>query len=201
LLDQIRGTKPWIGAGIESNREACKVAAGKGLEVWCCHAEGAVDVIPKDRHFDVVFMAQTIEHLDDPLKALIRLRQLLAPKGLIVISTPNLDSVEIDWYGPTWAHWHAPYHRFVFSRRGLTALAREAGLMPCCYRSFSHAYWSAMSLSLNKLGVAGAVPHTCRFDFAVRQSATRIDMIKSLLHNRLGRGDYSFMAMKELVDA
>jgi len=54
-----------------------------------------------------------------------RLRLLLAPGGVLVCSTPNLDSKQIAWFGPVWAHWHPPYHRYIFSKRGFRALAAQ----------------------------------------------------------------------------
>ena len=88
-----------------------------------------------------------------------RLSTLLAPGGRLVLSTPNLDSKQIELFGPTWAHWHMPYHRTLFSRKSLNRLARCANMEMVRSATYSHPYWTALSLQLNDLGLGGAVPH------------------------------------------
>lgn len=197
LLDQIRSQRPWLAVGLEPNHHAVERARAKGHEVWQGHAEQAVEILPEERLFDVVYMGQSIEHVDDPLRVLRRLRQLLAPGGALVMSTPNLDSREIVHFGPTWAHWHTPYHRYIFSRRGLTALARQAGLAPIYCRSYSHPYWTTMSIAQNQLGLAGSASHAVAFDPLMARRAQRDQVWKEWLWNRLGQGDYCFFVAKE----
>jgi len=200
LLDQIREETLWKGFGLEPNDHSVEVVRAKGHVVWHGHAEHAVEIIPRDQQIDVIFMGQSIEHVDDPVRVLRRLRLLLAPGGVLVMSTPNLDSREIDWFGPTWAHWHAPYHRYIFSRKGLVALARQVGLLPVHFQSFSHAHWTSMSIALNRMGLGGSVSHAASFDNTVTMLARRIHIWQVLLWNRLGKGDYCFLAMKEGAD-
>lgn len=197
LLDEIRRTTPWQAFGLEPNSHAVKVALDKGHRVWCGHAESARAIVPEGQRFDVIFMGQSIEHLDDPVTALRQLRQLLSPGGVIVVSTPNLDSREIDWFGPTWAHWHPPYHRYIFSQKGLHALARQAKLQALCFKTFSNPYWTAMSLVQNGLGLGGSVSHAVSFEPAIMKRAQRINFWKKLIWNRLGKGDYCFFAMRD----
>jgi 2-polyprenyl-3-methyl-5-hydroxy-6-metoxy-1,4-benzoquinol methylase len=40
-------------------------------------------------HYDIVMALGTLEHIDEPLKALRRMKNLLAPGGTIVITSPN----------------------------------------------------------------------------------------------------------------
>lgn len=197
LLDRIREHTPWQAAGLEPNDRAVETARGKGHEVWQGHAEHAVETVPENRSFDVVFMGQSIEHVDDPLSVLRRLRLLLAPGGVLVMSTPNLDSREIDHFGPTWAHWHVPYHRYIFSRKGLQALVRQAGLAPVHFQTFSHPYWTAMTIAQNQLGLGGSASHAVSFERAIALRAQRDQFWKLVLWNRLGKGDYCFLVAKD----
>lgn len=197
LLDEIAALNTWRAYGLEPNARAVAIARGKGHQVWQGHAEDAVEIIPETHQFDVIFMGQSIEHMDRPKQVLRRLRCLLAPGGVVVVSTPNLDSRQIDWFGPTWAHWHPPYHRYIFSRQGLVALARQVGLQPVCFKTFSHCYWTAMSLMQNFLGLGGSVSHAVNFDRPLCLQAQRIYFWQQLLWNRIGRGDYCFFAMKD----
>lgn len=197
LLDDIAAQKPWRAYGLEPNAQAVEVARGKGHCVWQGRAENAVEIIPAPYQFDVIFMGQSIEHVDDPVRVLRRLRLLLAPGGVVVVSTPNLNSRQIDWFGPSWAHWHPPYHRYIFSRKGLFALAGQVGLQPVCFKTFSHCYWTAISLMQNFLGLGGSVSHAVNFDRSLCMQAQRINFWQQLFWNYLGKGDYCFFAMKD----
>lgn len=200
LLARIRDNKPWLGHGLEPNETAVAKARAKDLNVWCGQAEDACNIIPESFHFDVIFMGQSIEHVDNPVLVLRRLRQLLAPGGVIVLSTPNLDSREIDWFGPTWAHWHPPFHRYIFSREGVYALAKQTGLQPAGFKTFSHCYWTTMSIARNMLGLAGSVSHAINFEADLCLRAQRINFWQQILWNRLGKGDYCFLVMKDGAD-
>lgn len=200
LLDAMRRETRWELFGLEPNRQAVEKARGKGHRVWCGHAEDAGVVIPMEQEFDVIYMGQSIEHVEDPFRVLLHLERLLARDGIIVVSTPNLDSREIDWFGPTWAHWHAPYHRYIFSKKGLCALAEKAGLQPICVQSFSHPYWTAMSLALNRAGLGGSVSHAVEFDSSITTEANKIYFWKRLIWNRRDQGDYLFCVFKVLQD-
>ncbi|MGH8552798.1 MAG: class I SAM-dependent methyltransferase [Methylococcales bacterium] len=200
FLDQIRDHTPWLGSGLEPNEQAVLRCREKGHRVWFGHAESALEIIPENTRFDVIFMSQSIEHMDDPVHVLRRLRLLLAPGGALAVSTPNLDSREIDWFGPTWAHWHPPYHRYIFSRKGLLALARQAGLKPVCLKTFSHCYWSSMSIAQNQFGLGGSVSHAVHFERGIAIRAMRSNFWHQVIWNRLGKGDYSFLVMRDDSD-
>jgi 2-polyprenyl-3-methyl-5-hydroxy-6-metoxy-1,4-benzoquinol methylase len=43
-----------------------------------------------DARYDVVVMADVVEHLRDPVSAMARYRPLLSPGGRLVLSTPNI---------------------------------------------------------------------------------------------------------------
>jgi glycosyltransferase involved in cell wall biosynthesis/SAM-dependent methyltransferase len=196
LLDQIRDNTRWISFGLEPNSLAVKIANEKGHAVWWGHAEDAGSLIPKDQQFDVIFMGQSIEHIDDPVRVLVQLRRLLAPDGVLVVSTPNLDSREIDWFGPTWAHWHPPYHRYIYSKKGLHSLAQQVGLLPVHFQTFSNPTWTTMSLSLNRMGLTGSASHSVNIDLLLARKAQWINFWKEIIWNRLDKGDYCFFAMK-----
>ena len=195
LLDQIRAQLPWQASGLEPNDNAVAAARAKGHTVWHGYAHDALRLVPEGTQFDVVFMGQSIEHVDDPVLVLRRLRMLLAPGGVLVMSTPSLDSRQIDWYGPTWAHWHPPYHRYIFSLRALRALGEQAGLRALCTRTYTHPYWTAVTVAQNWLGLGGAASHAVNFDSGIVLRAQRIDIFCKLFWNRLGKGDYAFVVL------
>jgi len=197
LMDDIRRRMPWQVEGMESNASAAARAAAKGHRIWVSAVEDALDTIPVGEQYDVIFLGQSIEHVLDPVLVIRKLRHLLSPGGHLVLSTPNLDSSQVAWFGPTWAHWHAPYHRHIFSAQGLQAVVRQAGLTPERVLSFSNAYWSALSLGLSRLGTGAFISHNHVFDAATTTASRRIQFWQKVLWDRRGLGDYLFIAAKE----
>ncbi|GGF27603.1 hypothetical protein GCM10011611_37040 [Aliidongia dinghuensis] len=195
LLDEFRA-EGWRTFGCDPSERTVEAARAKGHGVWLGGVEDALRVIPAEERFDLIILAHTLEHTTEPLLALQRTARLLEPDGLILISTPNLDSAQIDRFGPTWAHWHPPFHRFVFSARTLTGLAGASGLRPLRMRSFSHPYWSWLSLKLNALGLMGAVPHGLAPDAETRAAAEVTALAARLFQNWRGRGDYLYAVLQ-----
>jgi 2-polyprenyl-3-methyl-5-hydroxy-6-metoxy-1,4-benzoquinol methylase/GT2 family glycosyltransferase len=197
LLETLAASTPWQLFGLEPNFEAINIAQSKGYQVWQGHAEHAIEKVTKGLQFDVIHMGQAIEHIDDPVQVLRRLRLLLAPGGVLILSTPNLNSKQIAWFGPTWAHWHAPYHRFIFAKNGLVALAKQVGLSVKKFRTYSHFYWTAMTLCQNELGLMGSLSHNVTFDKSTLRKALRVVTWSWLLWDWRGQGDYSYIVLHE----
>ena len=197
LLDRLVQQTKWITCGIEPNERAVEVATQKGHTVWRGYAENALDAVTGGVLFDIVYMGQSIEHVDDPLLVIRRLRRLLAPGGVVVLSTPNLDARQIRWFGPTWAHWHLPYHRYIFSPHSLRRLAELAGLRLANWRTFSHAYWTTMSLVQNRLGLGAVVSHAIPFDHETYEAGVHLTGLARLLWDWRGQGDDLFAVLKD----
>ncbi len=192
LLDLLRTKTDWQTCGLDPNSKAVAVAQGKGHQVWQATAEDAPYMVLDDARFDLIYLGQTIEHLNNPIKVLGRLKMLLAPGGAIVLSTPNLDSKQIDLFGPTWAHWHMPYHRVLYSPRSMKLLAGKVEMTLDKCVTHSNPYWSVMSLWLNQLGLCGAVPHGKNPPPVLCSEAVDLSIYSRFLYNWRGRGDYLY---------
>jgi 2-polyprenyl-3-methyl-5-hydroxy-6-metoxy-1,4-benzoquinol methylase len=197
LLDQLSKQTSWQLFGLEPNEAAVKIVQMKGYHVWHGHAENAIEKIKNGLQFDVIHMGQSIEHIDHPVQVLCRLRLLLAPGGVLILSTPNLSSKQIEWFGPTWSHWHPPYHRYIFSEQGLVALAKQVGLSIKNYRTYSHFYWTAMSIVQNRLGLMGSVSHNVSFDKGTLRKALRLVTWSWLFWDWREQGDYAYIVLHE----
>ena len=82
--------------GVEIDPEAAKTAAEHAERVVVGDLEVMdLDVELGDDRFDVVVLGDVLEHLRDPLPVLRSARRLLAPKGFIVISVPNVAHVDV----------------------------------------------------------------------------------------------------------
>jgi SAM-dependent methyltransferase len=83
---------------------------------------------------DAVVFWHVLEHLDDPLAAVVRARSWLAPRGRIVVAVPNLGSLQAAMGGDRWFQWDVPRHVVHFTRAGLRALLDRAGFRVLRFR-------------------------------------------------------------------
>jgi SAM-dependent methyltransferase len=77
-------------------------------------------------HFDAVCMGDVLEHLTDTDKALARMRELLAPGGVLVLAVPDAGSRIARVLGKRW--WSViPTHIHYFTRASITTMLEGAG--------------------------------------------------------------------------
>ncbi len=96
-------------------------------------------------HFDVIVMADLLEHLPQPKETLLEVRRILKDDGILYISTPDISSflsqfLEAQWWGIN------AYHLFYFSKKTLNDLLYTTGFKTIKYashfRAFSIIYWA-----------------------------------------------------------
>jgi 2-polyprenyl-3-methyl-5-hydroxy-6-metoxy-1,4-benzoquinol methylase len=114
----------WDERGIEPS----KWAVDEGTLRFGAHLEqGSVeDLDDGPDAADVVVMLDVLEHLNDPLEALKRLRGIINDEGLLVLSTVNLDGLHSRLREGDWP-WFMRSHLHYFSERTLAAMLRRAG--------------------------------------------------------------------------
>jgi methionine biosynthesis protein MetW len=78
--------------GVEINPAAAEVAAKRGILVKVADVEQGLPY--EDEFFDVVHAGEVIEHLYDTKAFLSECRRVLKPGGLMLFTTPNLNSLE-----------------------------------------------------------------------------------------------------------
>jgi SAM-dependent methyltransferase len=76
--------------GVDGNPEAFEHARLRYRRQNLTFEWGAVETHGSAGSFDVVVFLQTIEHVQDPPAVLSHLRRLLAPGGVVCVSTPNV---------------------------------------------------------------------------------------------------------------
>ena len=196
MLERCKALTRWQLRGTETNVRAAALARAKGHVVWEVAPQDVPLELPVGESFDVVFLANTAEHLHNPLLVLRRLRQVLRPGGLVVLNQPNLDSALADFFGPTWAQWQAPYHRILMGRRGLKRMAALADMTLVRHRTSTFPYPACVSVQLNQLGLAAVVPDTARFADDIASRGVRLTGWARMLWDWRGRGDFSFAVLK-----
>lgn len=110
--------------GVEISAYAGKIAKKKGLNVFTGQLEQSSYNKP---YFDVVTLWDTIEHLPHPLKTLEKINQITKPKGIVALTTGNVDSLISKASGKSWHLYNVPQHLSYFSPKSITYLFNQCG--------------------------------------------------------------------------
>jgi methionine biosynthesis protein MetW len=143
------------------------------------HDLEAVDTLDVEKRFDVVVMADVLEHLRVPEKLLAKAASWLRPGGFVVISIPNVAHVSVRLklllgrfdYGPT-GILDQTHMRF-FTRRTFASLLMGAGyeitnFIPVGRFPILARFETSLSLRRLETAAAAAWPNGFGFQFVVR---------------------------------
>jgi SAM-dependent methyltransferase len=89
--------------------------------------------------FGVVIIKHIVEHLPDPARALREIGRVTAPGGILILATPNLDSLLKPWKGKTWIGYQDPTHISLKPPAEWLALITAAGFS--VQRVFADGFW------------------------------------------------------------
>ncbi len=128
--------------GLEINERAAAMAREKGFPV---HTIPLAQFTPKEP-FDVVVLANVLEHVPDPLGLLSQVRRVLRPGGQVWLSCPNAASRWRRVFGRCWIHYHVPFHVWQFSPPSLKQILIRAKLHSVEIQTFTPALWLAGSI-------------------------------------------------------
>lgn len=110
--------------GIDRNSEALKIAANNFSHpsvTFCADDCEELSKAKEGAPFDAVVSFETIEHLKQPARFLDRIRDLLAPNGLLLMSSPNSRVSDPNGSG----EWE--FHEREFTAPEFKGLLAEAG--------------------------------------------------------------------------
>jgi SAM-dependent methyltransferase len=199
LLDEAR-RRGYATVGLELSRAAARHATDAlGLDV----RDVALEAFEDDDGFDVVVLADLLEHLDDPVAGIERAAGLLRPGGVLCVVTPDPASRTARLAGARW--WgYVPAHTCLLPRRTLRELLTAAGLVVSTdvplVRTFSLRRWvSGLAERLGPLHrpldrLAARLPAAASLSVALRDEpvvlAHRVDVqpaAEPLMADRGGR--------------
>lgn len=80
--------------------------------------------------YEAITLNHVIEHLADPIGEVERLAALLAPRGRLVVRTPNNRGLMARLAGDAWRGWETPRHLNIFNKQSLALIISRAGLEP-----------------------------------------------------------------------
>jgi SAM-dependent methyltransferase len=121
----------FIPVGIDLRRSSVEAIQQFGFEAHCIDITG----LDGANRFDVISMADVLEHMSFPQEGLAAAHRLLRPKGILFVSMPNydcsawriLDGIKANPYWGELEHFHN------FSRQRLYALMQDVGFEPLQY--------------------------------------------------------------------
>jgi 2-polyprenyl-3-methyl-5-hydroxy-6-metoxy-1,4-benzoquinol methylase len=124
--------------------EFLRLAAQAGFDVEGVEPEPVTSVAARQTHglnvitgtlveasyppdsFDAVVLFHVLEHLDSPRQTVTEINRILKPGGILVIETPNIDTIWFRLLGARWRQF-IPDHYYFFTPRTLSRLLQETG--------------------------------------------------------------------------
>jgi 2-polyprenyl-3-methyl-5-hydroxy-6-metoxy-1,4-benzoquinol methylase len=88
--------------------------------------QGTIDTFESADRFSVITLVDILEHLSDPESFMSRLEKLIQKDGILVIVTPDIDSLAVKLTGKKWWHYRIAHLNF-FNRRSLKTLLANHG--------------------------------------------------------------------------
>ena len=106
----------WNISGVEPNSKARQLALNKNISL----AANIQEI--SDKRFDVITLWHVLEHLPDLDSDIQKFKQLLNPKGTLVIAVPNYKSYDAKHYKEFWAAYDVPRHLYHFSQNSINRI-------------------------------------------------------------------------------
>jgi SAM-dependent methyltransferase len=98
--------------------------------------------------FDVITMWHSLEHAHHPREILRQAYFLLAPRGRLLVATPNIESLPFRWFGKSWYGLDLPRHLTHFSPETLRRMLERVGFRLRVARLVRQSNWMRYSARL-----------------------------------------------------
>jgi len=120
--------------GVDPSSQACKLAQGRlknifNTELEECHFP--------DNYFDVVTLWHVLEHLPNPNITLKEIHRVLKKDGILILETPNIDSLLFKIFKKNWFHLDIPRHLYHWSSKTIRGILNKHK-----FRVFKISYFS-----------------------------------------------------------
>jgi len=116
---QIAKQNNWNVSGIEPNEHAKQIANKKtNHSVF----DTAQLLKFEESAFDVITLWHVLEHLPNLQEQIAILKNLLKPKGTLIIAVPNYKSYDANYYKEFWAAYDVPRHLWHFNKDSISKL-------------------------------------------------------------------------------
>ncbi|MBU3948476.1 MAG: class I SAM-dependent methyltransferase [Proteobacteria bacterium] len=139
--------------GMEPSKDLVERGKSRGLKI----EQGTIENHDFEAHsFDMVSLWDVIEHLPDPKAALIEIRNLLKPNGVLLINFPDIGTWQSKVAGKKF-WWILSVHLHHFSKSTIHDICRRSGLEVLHFRR----YWQTLEFGyLERMAVHYKIPLT-----------------------------------------
>lgn len=143
----------WQTQGIDLNPVSVAYCHDRGLDAVC---DGFPSQTLDGTCFDVIVMNDFIEHVPDPVHVLTAARELLAPDGILFVTTPDIGSPVARLFGRHWLHLKPNEHLTYFDRGTIALLLEKTGFQLRWLRSMGRV--RNLGVALEKLANYAPLP-------------------------------------------
>ncbi|HVI25615.1 MAG TPA: class I SAM-dependent methyltransferase [Xanthomonadaceae bacterium] len=120
--------------GIEINREAARIAQeAAGAHLW-----NNLEAMPADQRFDVIVIADVLEHVPNPQTLFDHLKRNLGKDGIVVATTGDADNPLWNWFGANWWYCFYPEHVSFVSKKWVEQILLPNGWSLMTYKRFRY---------------------------------------------------------------
>lgn len=129
---------------VDIDAAAQTLATANGHAFFCQR----IEEFQNPAKFDLILALNLIEHVSDPVRVLGKLHECLTPEGLLVIKTPNLDSLDARLFRHhNWGGYHCPRHWVLFTEDTLRSMCAKIGLT-CVHFEYTQGapFWAVSCL-------------------------------------------------------
>ena len=125
VLQEAMRWETWDLMGIEPVERAAEYIKIKtGLQVFGDRLEKFSGY---ENTFDIVTMWDVLEHFEDPIMAINKVREILRENGIYVFSIPNIKSWDLRVFKNYWVGYDLPRHLHLFSDVFLSTIMKKKG--------------------------------------------------------------------------
>jgi 2-polyprenyl-3-methyl-5-hydroxy-6-metoxy-1,4-benzoquinol methylase len=128
--------------GIENSHKTIERLSSEGYNGVYGTVEEVAHQLPQNA-FDLIVIIQVLEHVSDPAATIGALKNLLAPKGVLIVETPNTDSFDRWLFRKRyWGGYHIPRHWNLMKPSVIRRLVEGAGMQVVKMRYLpAHSFW------------------------------------------------------------
>jgi len=124
-----------------------------GLKNIHCGQFESIDL--PEKYFDVITLINVLEHLKEPRQTLQKIHRLLKDDGIVVIESPDFNSMQSALSGKAWYGLDLPRHLYQLSPRIVNKLLDVTGFRVIKKDYFVHALYTFLSIKNSLLRLAG----------------------------------------------